>query len=90
MRVDQGVRVVVDAITALHACGTFVVALGVVGGRVLWIAPAARVRRVGDVDIAGLYDCFTAEVLWPQALLMAAFATLGLALAVRAFRKELE
>jgi ABC-2 type transport system permease protein len=30
------------------------------------------------------------EVLWPDALLMLAFATLGLALAVRAFRKELE
>ena len=29
------------------------------------------------------------EVLWPEALLMAAFATLGLGLAVRVFRKEL-
>ena len=30
-----------------------------------------------------------AEVLWPQALLMLAYAVLGLALATRAFRKEL-
>jgi ABC-2 type transport system permease protein len=29
------------------------------------------------------------EVLWPQALLMVAFALAGTALAVRAFRKEL-